>query len=347
MVRDLGWQFVAMQIELTAEESARMRDISFVGICCVVLQHFCLLTGYAVTEHGFFRDVIWQGILDWPVSWFFTVSGFFFVKEWDNRFRWWRIAIAKRIKTLALPYLIWCMIGVVIMYFYGREMSVSMMGRYIGITSAFPVIAPLWYVRNLMVFCILAPMIVPACKWLAGQRWGMILMLSLMFCLMLLPLPAKRLWVMSILYFTFGILVSFGGKFPVVDRRVILGGLCGVLLVVVCNSLFWRMELSATRYVLNFFIIASIWMFSEKIFSHWHISSNLSKCSFFVYCAHGIIMVPIYNSPSLLRCQYGDLTGIVLWIMVSIGTLGFTVLFACIIRACCPMMFKVLTGGRG
>ena len=336
-----------MTMKLTAENSARVRDISFVAICCVVSQHFCLLTGYGTSTHNLFSEAVWRAILDWPVSWFFLISGFFLVKQWDGGLLWWWQACAKRIQTLLLPYIVWCAIGTALMCCYGRNVSLATLGNDLGITSAFPVIAPLWYVRNLLVLCLFSPVIVPLCKWLSGQRWGMVTMMGVMFSFMLLPLPAKRLWVMPILYFALGIVIAFGGRFPAVDRRIVLGGLCGVLLMIICNSVFFRMELPALRFIFNFFAIGSVWLFYDVLFLKRHICSQLSKSSFFVYCAHGIIMLPIYNSPSLIQCPYGHLVGVVLWVTISCGTVVFSIMCAHVLNACCPAVFKVLTGGRG
>ena len=334
-------------MELSSQDSARMRDISFVAICCVVFQHFCLLSGYQSTDRCFFSEVIWRGILDWPVSWFFVISGFFLARQYDGSFLWWRNAVLKRVRTLFVPYVIWNLLGAFVMWFYGREFTFSCILSDLGMTKPFPVVAPLWYVRNLLVFCFFSPVIILACKFLTGSRWGIWLAYAMVLCVIVAPCPAKRLCVMPITCFSIGAMISFAKNIPSVNQWLILGCLCTVIGAIAVNSLVFRIGLPAMRFALNFLVIINAWAFRNKIFGQGHINQHLAENAFFIYCLHGIIMLPIYNSHALLKCTHSHFVGIVIWFMVASGTIVFTVVSARCIKLGCPKVFKILTGGRG
>lgn len=333
---------------LSAQDSARIRDISFVAICCVVFQHFCLLSGYKSEAVCFFSEVIWRGILDWPVSWFFLISGFFLARKFDGSFLWWRRAIVRRFRTLFIPYVIWNFLGASIMLLYGKQFTFGDVFSNLGITNAFPVVAPLWYVRNLLLLCIFSPVIIFVCRLLfTGGRWGITLACVTFFGVLVAPFPAKRLFVMPITWFTIGVMLTFIKITPVINKKLIVGCLCGVVGMIAVNSLVLRVELPSLRFVLNALVIINFYVFHDKIFGQLHINQFISESVFFVYCFHGMIMLPIYNSHALLRCSYDHFAGIVLWLMVASGTIVFSVVSGYCIRACCPKFFYVLTGGRG
>lgn len=101
------------------------------------------------------------GGLGIAVPFFFVVSGFMVGRHMDE-VGWWRSAVCKRIHTLLVPYLIWCLVATLLAScFLGFDYSLSRLIRIFGLWPlAEPEIGPLWYVRNLMGLVVLSPVLV-------------------------------------------------------------------------------------------------------------------------------------------------------------------------------------------
>lgn len=127
-------------------------------------------------------------IADYPVYWnisyyiteilariavpsFFIFSGFLFFNNIDHfNFTIYRTKIKKRIRSLLIPYLFWN--AVVVMFYYLQQtFAPSLAGNTHNLVVNYniddwvhafwtdPISYPLWYVRDLMIVCVISPVI--------------------------------------------------------------------------------------------------------------------------------------------------------------------------------------------
>ena len=134
--------------------SAKIKVLSAIALAFVVLQHSSATVESDSVYGCIWRNAIAHGIADYPVSFFFVLSGFFLAKSLGKG--WYKKAVLKRLRTLALPYLLWCMIGWCV---FGRIGS----GRFldvIGFTHHLPILASLWYIKILLILILLSPLFI-------------------------------------------------------------------------------------------------------------------------------------------------------------------------------------------
>jgi len=148
---------------------------------------------------------------EFVVPLFFFISGYLFWVNIDipsiginNMFSVYIDKIKKRIKTLVIPYISWNFIvlsGLLFVQFISEDqikpLSTSLKDfTYVDIFKSFwsiteggnPVDAPLWFIRDLFVICLLSPLIG---VWIRGLKVYGFLIIVLLYCLVgeLSPFP--------------------------------------------------------------------------------------------------------------------------------------------------------------
>ena len=134
------------------------------------------------------------GLCTFAVPWFFFASGYFFAGHLDER-GWWRRALRTRLRTLLLPYVLWCglfvcfsaALAALVNLEAGRPLMYGMsaaglLTRGFGLdASEHPMLVPFWYIRALLVIVLLSPILVWA---LRRWRWRILLALlpAYVFC---------------------------------------------------------------------------------------------------------------------------------------------------------------------
>ena len=152
--------------------SAKIANMGFVCALLVVFIHLERVPqeigSMAWIAYYFIRYVLAVA----AVPYFFLVSGFF-LSQRVGESGWWRRAVAKRFRTLGVPYLFWCLIPALA---FSLLMPESDLG---GICSRVPLRAssiaaafgfnlftvpeanrPLWYVRSLFLLLLVSPLLV-------------------------------------------------------------------------------------------------------------------------------------------------------------------------------------------
>lgn len=173
-----------MKIATEQETSSKIAVISLVCACLVALSHVARNSAFGSWGWWFVRMTRY-GVCCMAVPFFFTVSGYFLSRHFDEK-GWWRRESVKRLSTLLFPYLFWCAaffvfasIGYAVLNISDggflaalRRSDTSVAIAFGAIPYRVPFLMPLWYVRALLVLVALSPLIALATRrkasaWLA------------------------------------------------------------------------------------------------------------------------------------------------------------------------------------
>ena len=173
-----------MKIATEQETSAKIVVMSLLCACLVALSHVARNSAFGSCGWWFVRMTRY-GVCCMAVPFFFTVSGYFLSRHFDEK-GWWRRETLKRVSTLLFPYLFWCAAFFVFASLGYAFLNMSdggfldALGRTgTSVAVAFgalphrvPFLMPLWYVRALFVLVLLSPLIALATRrkataWLA------------------------------------------------------------------------------------------------------------------------------------------------------------------------------------
>jgi len=128
------------------------------------------------------------------VGFFFVVSGYFIMRGFNRASIWlnWRIELGKRLRSLCIPYLLWCLAGcfVVLSKAGVASLNINVALQLFGINSIAPSAnGPLWYIKFLFLFTLTYPLL----GVVFGKRWAgnHIISFVLLSLIPLLPVPMK------------------------------------------------------------------------------------------------------------------------------------------------------------
>jgi fucose 4-O-acetylase-like acetyltransferase len=297
---------------------------------------------------------------------FYFMSGFLFfmsVRKFDQSS--YKTKLQSRIKTLLVPYLFWNLVALVLLYFVRKFGFSSTHPRSIDLqylvdcfwgkmnvkgTMSYPASYQFWFIRDLIVAVVLAPIIYFFCKKI--RIYGIILLGSLW----LAGLWFKNLgmWGFSsscIFFFTAGAYMGINKRNLIEDFRKIRN------LSFVIYPLFALADLLTKQYGFNAYvhkagiIIGIIFCFNliSFLFEKGKLKpvSFLSAASFFVFAVHDpFVLAPLRKISFLLLRPENDLliTGLYFFnvIFAIIVALGWYYVMLRFVSKFC----RIITGGR-
>lgn len=243
--------------------------------------------------HEFWID----GICSVAVPAFFFISGYLFCPV---KFSWqvYGEKLKRRIHTLLIPYMAWNLIALLVLivpHFHDFDYSptnvlavfVDCRYSFLHTTGGSPIDYPLWYIRDLMVCCVLSP--------LFYATWGLkrlvpVIFLILWICEISLPIGASSI---AVCYFTLGGVVRIYG-FPLMNKpKFWLASVVFILCIYIVTGLNHTFH-SATMPI----IVLSLFPFGEWILAKNHRCERASKygsLAFVLYAYHAIFIKKIWN----------------------------------------------------
>ena len=169
----------------------RMANMSVVCACIVALSHVGYNTAVGSAGWWFVR-MTRCGVCCLAVPFFFAVSGYFLSRHFEEP-GWWARETSKRVKSLLVPYLIWCIAFFVFArvgaaaakassakgFFDALKFPLSQLPLAAGLRlDATPLLVPTWYMRALLVIVLVSP----AIAWLFRSRYAAAISTAAAFC---------------------------------------------------------------------------------------------------------------------------------------------------------------------
>lgn len=292
---------------------------------------------------------------------FFFISGFlFFLGSAPFSAAVWRGKLRRRASTLLLPYLIW---NAAFLLFHAAKSiaapsadisGTSTRGIIGSVCSAFwnytdgcPADLPLWYVRDLMVATLFAPLI----RILVRQRFAAVGIPLLGAWLWLFPeAGATGVNPQAFFYFALGAFFSVNGISPVIRRRTAMAAAAAVLTLITVFA--WQAFGSAFGEAFRLMAVAAVLAigFGALPMLHSHNGSSawqqVSGITFFIYAAHAL-----FASASVrLLCTAIPTDGaaglLAVYVLSPLLTLAATLLMHRILSRLSPRFASALNGCR-
>lgn len=321
----------------------------------VVLIHTSVRCNVAdAPVYSFFHKLISELMVAPCVPAFFFISGFLFfynVVSYDKKV--YLNKLKRRFWTLLIPYLFWNLL-VIGYYLVGHLCLPSVisddnyniadysfteiLGLFWDYPRGFPICYQFWYLRDLIVICVLSPIVYLLIKYLS--KYVILLLLTLFVCF------DKYGMLGSCLLFAMGSYFSIWriDLIAIVKRfRCFLFPLfvLSLLLVLFVKDIGW------THRIMIIFGIGSFLSFAAMYVDRFDFKSTLfDKSTFFIYGFHGFPIVLLsttilprifWQSDAMCLLQYALTPVIIITISVSLYVL---------LNKLCPRFLAVITGGR-
>lgn len=358
-------------------QSRTIEWLRFAMAATVVLQHTWFLEPLSACRESLIPTIFSQGLCRVAVPVIFFISGYLFftgLSDWN----WgkWTGKIKKRVRTLLVPYLLWNLIafgaqaariiikklpttigelysqrGGLLMFWndgrFGQDAVSNILGYSIQVGT--PIDNPLWFIRDLMVLCLISPAIYFLLKK-AGK-----LVLPLVGVLMTLSiwLPFEGCSAAAFFFFSAGGLLQIKGK-DIVETFAKFKYPSYILsaLFFIAATLTYSKNAIASGCLMNLFTITgacAMFNIAASLLSAGivKVHPKLSNSSFFIYALHMATVLSFFGTAvcKILPPSNGLLLNID-YFLIFVITTAFCLGVYCIMDKICPRLLGILTGGR-
>ena len=356
---------------LDSESSLRLKLLRFPPIIGVIYIHayFSSIT-YSQGKLGldtldpvteFIRTFISQGVTRISVPLFFLMSGYLFFAN----FRWSKTTfltkVLTRLRTLLIPFVFWnCLvlafyavvqaIPALRPYFTGSTALISQLPffEYLNVIfgiKGYPIAYHFWFIRDLMVLVLLAPVIAIILRYAA-----------LPFLLAVYLLWVSGTWPLyipdnaGVLFFSAGALCGIKGQSLFAFDR--FGPLaCWAMIPILLVDAIWytswfNIYWHRTGLIVGVFAVLYL---TRPLLQHERLKNAvlaLGGASFFVYAAHEPLLLVL----RMLAYKYLPLQApgmmLAIYLLIPLLLMAFLVLCHRALQGICPRVLSLVTGGR-
>lgn len=325
--------------------SNKIANLGIISAVLVVVIHAASFPATSTIDK-WWNGIMVDGFCRMAVPYFFIVSGFLLARHCTER-GWYVKSIQKRIKTLLVPFIVWNFLAFLLIYVLGANQDVTLskvVADAFGVYPfSWPPHSPLWYVRSLMLYVVISPLIF----WLSRRNLMSICILALGYLYVeVFPIGLSRnvrafanqfLSVSGLFYFSWGaIIATHDIKLPRLGHKVVYALFCASLLMFVFSVLYvdgaLHMVCFAARKFGALVALAGAWMIVPSV--KW--PDGIVKFAFPLYVLH---IFPII----VWRYCYGtSLRGAPLTLMaICLAYIGHTIVYRL-----SPKLASALYGGR-
>jgi len=354
-------------VKLSSELSERITILRLPLIIGVVFLHsYDTMIGRGTQLHysgwvKFVCDYVSEGVATVSVPLLFLISGYLFYHGLELSRTGFVSRIAKRGRTLLIPYLAWnvlCLfltliaqsLPATLSYVSGRSALIASFSLFdylnaiLGVTTH-PIAYQFWFVRDLFLLVLLSPLLyvvltkaampflgAVALWWAASNVWSLpvlsresILFFSLGALIAITqidPLGIDKFGMLSLVYLPLSILDALTKGLSFNNPIHKIAELCGIAFV--C---------CATKYVVR-------WSTCRNVLI------TLSSASFFVFATHEPLLTVTRKLSYQLFRSSNDMVIVSLYFADAIGVISVCISAYYLCRWTAPEMTKLMTGGR-
>ncbi len=111
-------------------------------------------------------DLVYSFILNFEVPVFFLISGYLICTQSHVTFSSYRYKLKRRLVSLGIPYIVFIAYGFFIEYIqyrlhgsYPHYNAQAVLEYFTGVPDVFPINVPLWFMRDLIILCLIYPLV--------------------------------------------------------------------------------------------------------------------------------------------------------------------------------------------
>jgi len=354
---------------MNKEMSNKIRILSFYSIFMVVVCHAYNLTNHSIEIE---RDAIYYieylfalELSNIFIPMFFFISGYLFFTNHDFSVFTFKRKIKNRFKTLVIPYILWCAFWFLVVYaiqyipslshFFEKPLHEMPVWRQIWLAFVDPINYTFWFIRELIFYIWLTPLIYLAIKYL--KFYYLIFLGALLF----LDQPSL-LYANDIHLFQFLGLFAFScGAYTSITKLNIVTNfkaytywtMIVVWSVLIFSNFYVRDAYVETHWIailckrvtmfVGFATVWSVYDFLNKKFQFKN--KALYSYRFFIYAAHGVALTYFTKMYVKVIGEEGWLLLALFFVSPILATLA-CVGCAKLLQKVTPKVYSLLTGSR-
>ena len=327
--------------------SDKIRIASFVCTFFVIVRHSLNLQAFGITdkppslltfcEYGISKQT------EIAVPFFFIVSGFFFLRYSYTTKEMYFEMIAKKVKTLFIPFLIWNIIGCIPLILTNKFIIEKNFWLYVIQLMHSDWNGVLWYVRDIMTMMLVAPLY----TWVfrVNNKWLYLVIFCLLFYFWM---PVDCSWVSSegmVFFFIGGVIQK--NKEILYSMKNMPKSILALLFLIWFISCFFFPKLWSIHRYNTLLGIVVFWCLLDKIPQKYtYRILKVSVYSFFIYVIHLDIIKMMKVGLAHVFYQ-NQLIALVTFFILPIVTMFICLFIGRLWHRCFQTSFSIVTGGRG
>ena len=349
--------------------SIKSKVLSFVAMCAVLIIHNNTAGENASNWNVMFQWAFSRLATSWAVPFFFLVSGFWAFKMTNAVFDGYGRMMAKKVKTLLVPYVLWVviagLIGLPLVMFNNHVTHRPLFDRtflgYCGVWGKIDALwgitqlgprgnMALWFVRSLFIIFLAFPLwslLGKLSKWL----WVLVgFVCALGFPMVMIPGLEVRLG--SIGWFLLGLAVA---KFSLAERHIpvwipgvtMVGSLFLIIFFAMEHAGYlvlpeWTVRFTVLIQPLGMLFWAGLF---DCIWKEEYTIPDFFGMTFWIYCLHEVVSA-YFRGAGLYLLGKSDSVTIMLALVCPVITLIVCIFAGRFVQKLLPKTYGVLTGER-
>lgn len=365
---------IRVSSKISANLSSRIRNLSFLLVVQVVFIHAYYQVWHenpsGLNKLNFFiQYLVSQELCRIAVPLFFIISGYLFFADCTADLGWFIVKWKRRIKTLLIPYLLWSIIGLISYFvmqntswatrFFTRKLLKDYtIFELIATLLWSPVPYQLWFLRYLILYVLLTPLIYLICK----KCDGVLVFLLVFSSLVLVPIFIYyRLFDFFLLgpvlhffgFFLLGSYLSINGDCSRYDSREAPCWHSCLAWVALCLTdsyleVIHNIRILGLHEFAIFLGIYCAWILSDRIQRY---TSRvrlvaLSSYSFFLFASHEPLLTIVKKGGNFLVGEQSTFMFMLLYFLCPLTTIFLSISSAVLLNRYLPKVFIQLTGHR-